>query len=291
MSFEGPPQIKKVEKPLEPEQVTNVEKKANYEGNDTLLYFERLKNPVIKKQLVDLLYEYYEEAKSLPNDIDEHGKLFLNPNKVEKPKSREEIEKELDDQIEKVFSVTAIDYDPKGTSDSRGIEINGGYINSGTVAPFSRNFETGEPWTKKQLSTIEAHEKGHGVRGNFPRLSNEVRQMVTGSLDSSKIVIDDRFRNKWRELNRTPPDEANEQTDKDIRDYFSQPGEIIERMAQLKNYFGISGEEVFTKEHLDYARAHYLTDTGMGMQMRPFFEAITPETETKFIEAINRLGV
>ncbi len=293
MNFEGPPQIKKVEKPPEPEQVVQsaVEKEANYEGNDTLLYYERLKNPTIKKQLVDLLYDHYQEAKSLPNDVDEHGNLFRNPNKNEQPKSREQIEKELDDQIEKVFSVTALDYDPKGTSDSRGIEIKDEYINSGTVAPFSRNFETGEPWTQKQLSIIEAHEKGHGVRGNFPRLTNELRQKVVRSLDSSKVVIDDRFRNMWREVNKTPPDETNDHTDREILEYFLQPGEIIERMAQLKNYFGLKGEEEFTKKHLDYAKAHYIADTGMGMQIRPFLEAVTPETEPKFLELINSLGI
>ncbi len=249
----------------------SVEEQANFEGNDTLLFYERLKNPKIKKQLVDLLCEYY--AAMIP------------------PQTREQIEKKLDEAIEKVFSVTALDYNPKGTSDSRGIEINGEQIDCGTVAPFSKHFETGEPWTAKQLSIIEAHEKGHGIRFlSDPDKNLEAR--ITSGLDFSKMVIDDRFRAIWLEVNADYPEGfPDEKVDRDIIEYFSRPSEIIERMAQLKNYFGMIGEEEFTKRHLDYAKDHYLVDTGIGIQMKPFLDAITSENETRFIELINSLGV
>ena len=53
--------------------------------------------------------------------------------------------------------------------------------------------------------------------------------------------------------------------------------EILARMAQLKNYFGFSGGEQFTKEHLLYAKKHYLEDTQMDNTMKDFFEKIGDE--------------
>ena len=75
-----------------------------------------------------------------------------------------------------------------------------------------------------------------------------------------------------------------------IQYLFSGP-EVAERMSQLKNYFGIKDSEHFTREHLEYARQHYITDTGMDNRMRHFFQAITPETEVAFIELINSSGI
>ena len=44
------------------------------------------------------------------------------------------------------------------------------------------------------------------------------------------------------------------------------------------------GTEEFTKEHLDYAKEHYIKDTGLPeLQIKPFLDAITPETEEKFM--------
>ncbi len=62
-------------------------------------------------------------------------------------------------------------------------------------------------------------------------------------------------------------------------------------MSQLKCYFGMNGDEVFTPEHLVYAREHYVTDTGLDNLMTQFFQAITPETENGFLELINTSGI
>ncbi len=62
-------------------------------------------------------------------------------------------------------------------------------------------------------------------------------------------------------------------------------------MSQLKNHFGLKSDERFTKEHLDYARMHYVTDTGFDNRMTPFLKAITPETEESFLELINSSGI
>lgn len=70
-----------------------------------------------------------------------------------------------------------------------------------------------------------------------------------------------------------------------------KPAEIIERMSQLKNYFGMKGDEVFTTQHLNYAKKNYIKDTGMGSQIEPFLSAITKNTEKDFLDLINSLGI
>jgi len=122
-------------------------------------------------------------------------------------------------------------------------------------------------------------------------LASTIRQRINNLLDLSKITIDDRTRNKWREVAGTSEEITPEQTDREILEYFSSPAEVMERMAQLKNYFGMSGEEEFTKEHLAYAKEYYLKDTGLGMQMKLFLDGITPEKEDEFLELINSLGI
>lgn len=66
-----------------------------------------------------------------------------------------------------------------------------------------------------------------------------------------------------------------------------KPDELAERMAQLKNYFGFKGNEMFTRQHLAYAKDHYINDGGVNNSMDIFLSLITPETEDKFLETIN----
>ena len=73
--------------------------------------------------------------------------------------------------------------------------------------------------------------------------------------------------------------------------YLFSARELAERMSQLKNYYGMRGDEQFTKEHLDYARAHYIKDIGLDNHMRKFFAAITPEKEEMFLKLINTAGI
>ena len=62
-------------------------------------------------------------------------------------------------------------------------------------------------------------------------------------------------------------------------------------MSQLKGYFGFKGAEQFTAEHLAYAKEHYVKDTEMNNGMSEFLKAITPETESFFLELINNSGI
>jgi hypothetical protein len=143
---------------------SSIEKSANYEGNETLLFYQRLQNLEIKKRIVDMICEY-QETRTPPSQIFRNDE---NDNLVEVPisewkkeiKPREQIEKELDERIEKVFSMTNLDYAKMASSFSEGEN------DFGTVSFLSTNPENNEKWTTKQLSISEAHEKGHGVR-NF----------------------------------------------------------------------------------------------------------------------------
>ncbi len=263
----------------------NVEKTANFEGNETMLFYERLQNPEIIQKLVDTIYECQKTVNKPTHVFDENDKLveFLADDWVPKVQTKEQIEKELIERIEKVFSATNIDTDINANS---GIEGEGYF---GTVAINSLHPDTGEKWTQKQLSITEAHEKGHSIR-LFSYAGSVFNKNIQSGLDFSDIQID--IPNNLRKsfLNGNP-EISDEKIKKSLVEYHNYPWEIIERMAQLKNYFGMKGNEVFTKEHLDYAKAHYLSDTGMGIQMSIFLDAITPQTEQKFLELINTLGV
>jgi hypothetical protein len=247
-----------------------IEKSANYEGNETLLFQERIQNPEIKKQLVNTMYFFFSTRET--HDKEDELPMYV--------KSKKEIERELDEEIEKVFSSTNLDFSDKGSSH--------GNSDVGTVKLYSINPETREKWTQKQLSIAEAHEKGHAIRSFFYP-GKEFIQKIHGGFDFSFMLSDDLINSINKERHK-------DLSEKDAIEYISQyhkdPMEIIERMAQLKNYFGMKGNEKFTKEHLDYAKKNYVKDTGSPLlQIQPFLNSITPKTEQKFIELINSLGI
>ncbi len=98
-------------------------------------------------------------------------------------------------------------------------------------------------------------------------------------------------RDLYTNLNKPKTQISDEEILKRQEYYQTDPNELIERMSQLKNYFGMTGTEKFTLEHLAYARKHYEEDVGMHGFMKTFFDMITPETEEKFIELMNTLGI
>lgn len=272
---------------LENTQISPLESVANFEGNHSLLLRERLQNPTIKRKLVDLIFEYQETIDPPKNSfrLDDSGNLVEIPPSdwVREIQTKEQIEKELSERMGKVFSFTKIEYDTTKGSHS------GGEGDVGTVSFCSPDLETGSKWTTRQLSIIEAHEKGHGIR-SFREPGERFKAKVLSGFNFSKVKISPLLREVWLKIDSDPLTNTNN-VDQKIIEYFTQPMEIIERMAQLKNYFGMSADGDFTKEHLNYARNHYCTDTGMSLQIKIFIDAITPETEQRFLELINSLGI
>jgi len=260
---------------------SNIEKTANYEGNDSLLLYERIQNREIKNKIINMFCEY-QESKEAPERLFKDGKEVPVTEWKKELKSREEIEKELDDRINKVFSYTDIDYSLGINSHTDGENEVGLIFNNGI------NPDTGDKWTVKQLSICEAHEKGHCIR-NFYNPGKSFSKKILSGFDFSKINIPEKLIESSKSKNKDTPDELIENN---IISYFSRPTEIIERMSQLKNYFGMKGTEKFTKEHLDYAKLHYSEDTGLGeYSMKTFFDAITPEKEKNFLDLMNSLGI
>jgi hypothetical protein len=84
--------------------------------------------------------------------------------------------------------------------------------------------------------------------------------------------------------------DSKKEIESNYREYLAFPWEIIERMSQIKNYFGFSGDEKFTQEHLYYVRDNYVQDTGIyAAQIQPFLDSISDDR--KFIEKMNILGI
>lgn len=259
----------------------DIEKTANYEGNDSLLLYERIKNKEIREKIIDMFCEYQDSIEP-PERLFKNGKEISVSEWKKELKSREEIGKELDEKINRVFLSTDIDYSLGIKSHTDGDNEVGLIFNNGI------NPDTNRKWSQKQLSISESHEKGHCIR-NFYTPGKSFKEKILSGFDFSNIEIPNKIIEQAKLKNKDIPEELIKEN---FIFYWSRPTEIIERMSQLKNYFGMKGTEKFTKEHLDYAKLHYSKDTGLGeYSMKTFFDAITPEKEKNFLGLMNSLGV
>jgi len=277
--------------------IANVESQANYEGNATLLLVDRLNNSRIKDQITDLLYQgnqaWIENLKNNTEPLieDEHlsedfvkekdtGMLIQKSELSKLPESREEIEGDLDKRIAEISSVTPIRYSSQQPSEE--------------AMSLNFAFPDGKKFNTQQMSLVEAHEKGHTVRLYF---GDFFRRYFSKGFDLEQIGYsekDHEFAEFLQEQHESlPPEERRtfEESRQDFFNYLFSGPEVAERMSQLKNYFGMKGDEEFTKEHLAYAREHYVKDTGLDNYMTYFLKAVTPETEDAFIELVNTSGI
>lgn len=278
---------------------TVVERQANYEGDESLLLFERLDNKKIREQIIQMWMAGYNaregEMEQRPKQ-DENGNVIFNEDGSYiwedvpfVPPTEKETREEIARLIEEVKIVTPISFDERPPSfDNTGID---------RIGIFWKMPDGTKP-TLKQKTIMLAHEKGHAVR-QFPGTEQYYSEIFKKALDTSRVTYtQEDYEQDVNQLRRvqegeghTPDDEyySFENVELKIRDYLARPEEIVERMAQLKNYFGFKGDEEFTQEHLDYARARYVKDTGMDNHMRHFFESITNDQE--FLRLINSVGV
>lgn len=245
------------------------------ERDPTLTFFQRLSNPAIQEQMVSLLLENEEAqasempdyVKKLPGEVSrevqeriravtdiegEKNVVYLHPKN--RPKWKDAGYQPVDDEVQ---------------------------MNCGMPLP------GGAKPSILQLSTSLAHEKGHQIRryAHKPYLDDRFRNLIDWENLSMTQKELDAIKAIEPRMRGTTIDEIKE----GLKESF-EAGEILERMSQLKQYFGFTGNETFTKAHLDYARAHYLEDV-FDNHMGIFFRSITPEKEDKFIEGMNTLGV
>jgi hypothetical protein len=266
----------------------NIEVQANYEGNDSILLIERLRNPEIKRQLIDLFQQAYEDraltgkpevklvldprTKMPIKGVD--GKCLVDKNPF-KALTREEIEEKIDARIDEAEKFTRISYTGNGMGENT-VDLNW-------------TFPNGDRPTTKQLSIIEAHEKGHRIR-QYPHFGSvdPITRYFSKGFDPLAILYTEEDYGKEASILKGKTYEKAREL---LVSYLFSVEELAERMSQLKNYFGMTGSEKFTKEYLSYAREHYVEDTGVDNRMKFFFQAITPETEDFFIEIINTAGI
>jgi len=212
---------------------------------------------------------------------DQDGMIYMSKNpgydpKNYEPRTKQQIEADLDDLIEGITVKTDIDF----SQDEPGRDC----IPLNWKMPWSGNRPT-----VKQMSMIEAHEKGHAIRDY-----DSLRKYFSRGFDISKMEYSDKDLEvdiSIRKDDRKAEDLSRENMMAETVQYLFSGTEIAERMSQLKNYFGMKGSERFTSEHLHYARDHYVADTGMDNRMSQFFQTITPETEDAFLELINSSGI
>lgn len=124
----------------------------------------------------------------------------------------------------------------------------------------------GQPLTLRQKDIIAAHETYHA---SLDVSGEAIRSLVWTAFDF------DRLSDKQQVFHLG---------------YLSRSEEIMARMAQLKNYFGMAGSEAFTADHLDHARHQYVADTQLDNRMTMFFRMIDTDP-ARFIGLMNSLPV
>lgn len=129
--------------------------------------------------------------------------------------------------------------------------------------------QDGTPLTDRQKDIIAGHEAYHGMVDTQGSASQEVKsgfdwQAYDDLVDTASVKRPNYLRNS---------------------------DELLARMAQFKNYFGMRGADTFQAEHLQYLRAHYVKDTGLDNGISVMLSMITPGTEAQFIKLMNQLPI
>lgn len=259
------PSVVLMEQNLDNLEKEKIKCQANYPGDWTSLLQERMLDQITKEKFIKTRQE------SIPQMKDGE------PGLLEKPKTfgshyQTQIDN-YDENILKVFNSTQ--YIP-----SQEVGKNPNHLGSGNIGETGAVFtdaRTSEniPLTIRQKNIVESHEKGHGLRDFY---APDDTQEINSVLDTEvlKALIE--------KNNLENPDNKERAT-------YLKDAEIIERMSQLKNYFGFRAGDIFTKEHLLYARENYIKDTGLDNSMSNFFQAITPEKEERFLKVINKYPI
>ena len=246
---------------------------ANYPGDWTELLLARMRDPISKQKFIE------QRREALPGLKEGAAPTEYQGGKYEKGyQSHYQSQVDgYDQRLEHIFASTAIGKASEFGKAPRNLGQNS--INNPGVI-FTDATHGGAPLTSRQMNIVEAHEKGHGLRD------------FTSPIDRQELraVIDPELLNKlteeYQELERTGQKEGRFRGS-----YVEHPDEIIERMAQFKNYFGMGATDTFTQKHLEYVKAHYVTDTGLDNGVTDLLSCITPKTEAAFLKIINKYPI
>lgn len=238
-----------------------VKSSADYPGDWTVLLYNRVIDPITEEKFVLTRTKAMENMREGTVGKRDKPELF-----------KQHYQAQIDNYhqtINKVFNSTRIGNErPHVLGSSKGVG------DPGIVYNKKARQKDGVRLTDRQKNIIEAHEKGHGLRD----FESELDQSEIGS------VIDPNALETLRTLKRD-----NGATFRSA--YITEPAEIIERMSQFKNYFGMKANEKFTRYHLEYIRRRYAVDTGLDNDISDLLYLITPNTEDAFIEVINKYPI
>jgi len=246
-----------------------VQDSANFPGDWTGLLQNRMLDPVTKERFITqktaAMASMQPGAPNLDDVGNKYGKRYASH-------YQSQIDN-YDKRVADVFTSTTIEIDSSNKHN-----LGHGNIDApGTVYLNAESRKSG-PLTIRQKNIIEAHEKGHGLRDYqslFEKseiqsvIDGEVLAALTSERSSAETNGDERFRPR----------------------YVTTPEEIIERMAQFKNYFGMSATDRFTKDHLNHIRAHYISDTELDNGVSDLLRCVTQKTESAFLSIINKYPI
>lgn len=251
-----------------------LEIKPSREGEESLVFLERMKCPQIKEKFINFILEC---------DKKERGtRIFITTEGIRKelePPTKEELEKRYDDSLFQIQNSTEISFEGEDQQPDHST------LNLDFLWP-----DSGEKFTQRQWSIVEAHEKGHNLR-YCDLFWREAKKIIRECFDFrfAKLQFGEEELKKFNFFYKS--NKSLKYASKNVSEYLFSPMEIIERMSQIKNYFGMSGDEIFTREHLVYARENYVKDTGLDNWMVLFFKSIKPEKEDRFVEIMNTVGI
>jgi hypothetical protein len=242
------------------ENIIAIAETANYQGNWMLAQQERMADPDFKSK-----YEgFVDESMSSLREG--------SPGMFDKPEHFQAYHRTLadtyDDRSEHVYS--AVGYAPSGEYGLSPHQTGLGGIGERGAVFSDATTRDGTLLTDRQKDIIAAHEAYHGMVKAPVSVQGELGKAFDGEVYYKEIVDGEGLRQPG---------------------YLQNPDELMARMAQLKNYFGMKGGEEFTKDHLDHARTHYVEDTGLDNSMSVMFRIVSPKTEPDFLRAMNTLPV
>jgi hypothetical protein len=251
-------------------QREKVQASANYPGDWTAVLQRRMLDPVTKDKFITQKTEAMVAMKTGEPDPAEVGNKY---GKKYASHYQAQIDS-YDQRVKDIFNSTDIEH----ASASAKYHLGRGNINQpGTVYLNAESRKSG-PLTIRQKNIIEAHEKGHGLRDfqsalEKPEIQSVIDQEALDDLGAERAGSDTAGRERFRS------------------DYLAKPEEIIERMAQFKNYFRMNATDTFTSEHLAHIRAHYVHDTGLDNGVNDLLRCVTPNTEQSFLAIMNKYPI
>lgn len=248
---------------LEELRLEQIKASSNYPGDWTLLLRDRMFDPITKEKFIKTRQDAMvnmEEGKMPPK---KEGVVSLAKETNYQDHYQKQID-EYEENVQRIFNSTGYTTSEENRKEPRVLGT-GNIGQTGTVFSDAIKSDRSE-LTPREKNIIEAHEKGHGVRDFVSSDRRDFKDAI--DLD---IVEKDDLETGTRQIG-----------------YLSTAEEIAERMAQLKNYFGMTAVDTFTKDHLKYAAEHYVVDVGLDNNMSLFLKAVTGKTVDKFIDTINK---